>query len=351
MNEAHPEKTSRWSLVALLGIGHGLGDFIAGAVLASLQSDIGGDVFLSFMLYNVLAFAAQPLAGWIIDRHGRRLAWFAAGGAMSAAALMVARLHPWAAIVLAGTGSALYHSAGGAAAVASGRGSALAAGIFSAPGVLGLTLGMIHGARLGLMAEVSVIGVLLCVLIGVLGLDDRTKHEQILPRATSEDWRGWLGGALGWVIILAIAARSFAWSLGQESLFPSHLAVGIAIAAAIGKTAGGLLAVQLGCERITAGALGVAIVLLTAAQFSEIWLLPAAAALQAGTGPMLTMALRAWPRQPAFASGLAQGMAVALGGIPLLFFRHQTAHTWLLPSLLLGLLLSLICTRLLDKAP
>jgi hypothetical protein len=75
---------------------------------------------------------------------------------------------------------------------------------------------------------------------------------------------------------------------------------------------------RFGAGRVTVASLVAAVVLLAIGGTKPILFFPAVTALQAGTGPMMALIFRAWPRHPAFGSGLAQGLAVAAGGAPLL---------------------------------
>jgi len=325
-----------------LALGHGLGDFNAGVVLASLGAHVGGDLVVLFLCYNTLAFAGQPVVGWIADRAGSPLAWFLAGGVASAASLTFSGNDPWLAVVLSGVASAMYHSGGGAAAWMLGRQSALAVGVFSAPGVLGLALGLSIGSSLGFSATMGIAAAILAVVFALAIL--RRMIARAAPRAAHApgDRRALLGGIAGWVILFAIAARSFAWTLGQDAIFPADAAVAIAVAAAIGKGVAGFLADKWGFESVAIGALGVAICLLMLSRSWMILLFPAAASLQAGTGPMMALALKAWPSRPAFASGLAQGLAVAVGGAPLFLMRERPKAPWLVAVALLAIAMLLV---------
>lgn len=314
-----PERNQfrRWWGVGLLATGHGLGDFNAGALLAILGHRSGADLVTLYLLYNVLAFAGQPLAGFVCDRFGGMRGWFGLGGVLSAGSLLVAGWNPVLAVVCSGLASAFYHSAGGALAWELGGRRTLAAALFSAPGVVGLALGLgsggwlSHGQRLigggGLLLAVAALAV---VLRGVEG------EGKIFDGKKTRGF-GLMGSVVGWLIIIAIAARSFAWSAGQQAIFPADYAVGLAVAAAVGKAMAGMLADRVGAGRIAVLALGAAAGFMVGGKADARWFFPAVVALQAATGPMMTLIFKEWPRYPALASGLAQGLAIALGAVPL----------------------------------
>lgn len=307
----------RWSGVGLLAVGHGFGDFNAGVLLAALGQRTGADLVTLYLLYNVLAFAGQPLAGVLCDRLGGMRWWFGLGGLLSAGSLLVAEGNPVMAVVCAGVASAFYHSAGGALAWELGGRRTLAAALFSAPGVVGLAVGL--GVGSGLDYGQRLIGggglvVSLAMLAVVLrGAEQGEKSSDTVHRRGF----GLMGSAVGWLIVIAIAARSFAWSAGQQAIFPVDYAVGLAVAAAIGKAMAGVLADRVGAGKIAVLALAVAAGFMVGGKADARWFFPAVVALQAATGPMMTLIFNEWPRYPALASGLAQGLAIALGAVPL----------------------------------
>src|SRR5207244_4404688 len=92
------------------------------------------------VLYNVIAFGGQPLAGLVVDRFRRPRAAAVCGTALMIAALLL-QSAPVAAVVLAGAGSALFHVGAGALALCATPGRAEGPGLFAAPGVVGLAVG------------------------------------------------------------------------------------------------------------------------------------------------------------------------------------------------------------------
>lgn len=311
-------QSRRWAGVSVLGLCHGLGDFNAGILLAIVGNRTGADLVLMYLLYNVLAFVGQPFAGLICDRLGYAHRWFYGSGLLSVASLLLVRHQPEVAIICSGVASAFYHSAGGALAWDLGGKRVLATGLFTAPGVIGIALGLSWGARLNpqtvlLVAAGLVLGLLIltCLLHGVI-------HQKPHDQRSFKTGLSLIGSAFSWLILLAIGARSFAWSLGQQEIFPPYYAVNLALAAAIGKVIASAIADRAGAGLVSVGSLALAAVLLFFGDKSPEWFFPAVTALQAGTGPMMAMVLRAWPNLPAFGSGLSQGLAVAMGGAPIL---------------------------------
>src|SRR5512138_2391302 len=134
------------ALPLVLGLAHGAADGAAGMLLGSLPRGMAlGQVALLVLLYNALAFGAQPLVGLAADRAGRPraalLAGLLAGLLLLGAALLAFEAQPRLAVALAGLGSAAFHVGGGALALCATRGRAAGPGLFAAPGVAGLALG------------------------------------------------------------------------------------------------------------------------------------------------------------------------------------------------------------------
>ena len=101
----------------------------------------------AFVVYNLLAFAVQPLVGLAVDRLKMPRAAALTGAVITALAVPLAMLDGGfaAAVVAAGLGNAVFHVGGGvtAAAVAPGRATPL--GLFVAPGAAGVAAGIAVG--------------------------------------------------------------------------------------------------------------------------------------------------------------------------------------------------------------
>jgi len=303
----------RLSLPLLLGLTHGIGDGAAGFLLASLAHTLNlSQVSTLVLLYNVLAFGGQPLAGWLVDRLQRPRLVALIGLPLMGLALLCAAWQPTFAVVLAGIGSAIFHVGGGVLAICATRDRASGPGIFAAPGVLGLALG---GALA--ITHTQVLIPFLCLLIlsggalAVLNLPalpyTQRKPEPVFE---SHDW-------IMLTLLAAIALRSAVWSTLQYLLQGNvKILLLLAVAAASGKVLGGFLADWLGWRRwVTAALIGSAMVLMFTPR-SIAGLMLGTALLQSATPAGLAAAARLMPRRPALAAGLTLGLAIALGGLP-----------------------------------
>lgn len=310
-------------LPLLLGIAHGLADLASGFLLGVLPHHVAvNQAIWLILVYNVLAFGAQPLLGWLTDRLGRpRLAvWvglvaLAIGLGSISQSLVVA-------IAFAGIGSAAFHVGGGALAYWATPQQSIGAGLFAAPGVVGLAIGGILG-----FSGWAIAPVLVGLLLGMAVVIARS-NLPLLPYAafspspplSSQLTSLPLDDPLDFLLLLigAIALGSAVWTgLQLWLLDQTPLLIGMAIAAAIGKVVGGVLSSRWGWHWWTTAAL-VSATLLLLRGAHPLTLIPAVALLQSTVPITLTATIRLMPNRPATAAGLTLGLAILLGGIPVL---------------------------------
>jgi FSR family fosmidomycin resistance protein-like MFS transporter len=314
-----------WNHLLLLAVAHGIADGAAGWRLGqTLLHQPAATVALGVLLYNGVAFGGQPLVGLWIDRHQQPQGVTVL--ALGLLALGVELPHPLLALAGAGVGSALFHPSAGA--IAARQATAGALGLFAAPGILGLTVGFGLGMTekpfggaiaLGLLA---LAGALAWVEGGAFNSPAVIAPPPPIPaHSTPGPWQE----TVLVILVGAIALRSGLWLLVQtlhQGAMGALLSLGLA--AAVGKVLGGYGGDRYGTRRWLWGALGGAALCLPWPILPLQWL--GVAWLQS-TVPLAWRAVMAnLPRQPATATGLALGLAVALGGL------------WLLPGLLLPLL-------------
>lgn len=322
-------------LLITLGVAHGLADGAAGWLLGqTLVHHSSATLALGILLYNGLAFGGQPLVGIWVDRHRcAPLTTRTALGLLALALLMPDPImpSPLVAIALAGLGSAGFHPGAGAIASRLAAGRATALGVFTAPGIVGLSLGTALGWMdwpLALPLEIALVGLAVALAAlgnGVVGATSgATSVEPSSPSVGGDEsrshqrWReGLLLGLLG-----AIALRSALWVLIQVIHQQNTLAlVTLGIAAAIGKGIGGYGSDRLGSRRWLGAALVGAILCLP---WPWLPLQAVGVALLQSTVPLAWQAvIPCLPQQRATAAGLTLGLAVAIGGL------------WLLPGLVI----------------
>jgi MFS transporter, FSR family, fosmidomycin resistance protein len=300
-------------LPVLLGLAHGVSDCSAGMLLGSLTASMSiYGVGTLVLIYNLIAFGGQPLAGVLTDKIKNPKLIASAGILLMCLALAAFYFNPVLAVILAGAASAAFHVGGGALALCSTPDKASGPGLFSAPGVAGLAIGGFLAVN-GITAILP-LAVILVVLAGILFLintpalpysnekteADFDKHDMIM-----------------FVLLLAIALRSAVWNIFQyiEQGDITNILL-ISAFAAGGKISGGFLADKFGWRKYSLTALIVSIPLLIMGEQNIYILLPGIALLQSVTPVLVTSVAKNLPRMPATAAGLTFGLAIAAGGLP-----------------------------------
>ena len=222
-----------------------LGVFVPGA--ASLE-----EAALGVFLYNLLAFAAQPLLGAVCDRFPRR-PWAALGCLTVAAGALLGCLSlGWGAVVLCGLGNALFHPGGGWDALVSSPGTLWQGGVFVSTGALGVALGMFWGTAFPRPWMAGALAALLglCALFCWKTPLSQPERGAAIPGASSLPFWWVVGLALGSVALRAFVggAVPLPWKTGLWAL-------AAAAAAFLGKAAGGFLADRLSPRLAGVGAL------------------------------------------------------------------------------------------------
>ena len=222
-----------------------LGVFVPGA--ASLE-----EAALGVFLYNLLAFAAQPLLGAVCDRFPRR-PWAALGCLTVAAGALLGWLSlGWGAVVLCGLGNALFHPGGGRDALVSSPGTLWEGGVFVSTGALGVALGMFWGTAFPRPWMAGALAALLglCALFCWKTPLSQPERRAAIPGASSLPFWWVVGLALGSVALRAFVggAVPLPWKTGLWAL-------AAAAAAFLGKAAGGFLADRLSPRLAGVGAL------------------------------------------------------------------------------------------------
>lgn len=234
-----------WLIMALLG-----GDVLTAAQGAAMV-----------VLYNILAFGLQFVIGGVVDgarERGRMLHYGTAllGCLAVVAALLTGVRMPWLSVTLVGVGNAAFHVGGGVDSLIYANGKMGRCGVFVSSGAVGVALGMMCG---GLMADKTYIPALVVAVGGVLIALFGKCREAALPPAEYRGATPVCAGAAGLVLCLfAVLVRSYAGFLFYMPWKQGFwLVMAAAVAAAVGKAAGGLLADRLGGRWV--GAVSVAL--------------------------------------------------------------------------------------------
>jgi FSR family fosmidomycin resistance protein-like MFS transporter len=316
-------KKNLWLNMSAYSLAHALVDAACVAALFAIVTPNRTDpanAYQLVLIYDVIAFATQPVFGLLVDTI-KAPAKIAATGMLLVAVSILMMRAPLLAIVTAGIGNAVFHVGGGYASLNLAHGQyghkASLPGIFVAPGSLGLTIGILIGKSGGFVAWPF-----LLLLLGLAGLMLR------LPRLEVQAQRQ-LPGDLRWfktvivLLLLSVAIRSL---VGQSLVLPwksdQTLLLALTLAVVLGKALGGVLADRYGWTAVAVSGLVVSLPLL--AFFAP---LPALAIL--GTFlfnlsmPVTLVCLAEMlPGESGFAFGLT-ALALILGALPA-FMPMQT---------------------------
>jgi FSR family fosmidomycin resistance protein-like MFS transporter len=240
----------------------------------------------AFFLYNLLAFAVQPLIGLGAD-HFRVARPLAAGGASVVAVAVGLAWIPgtvFAAVAVLGLGNAVFHVGGGVISLKAAPGRATPLGVFVAPGAAGVVAGTLVGRAGGPVWMFAL--ALVPLAAGVLALpvprfggassrdgdaSSRPAGAGAWPAGTGSRPAGTVtraaGGGIELIVLLllfVVAAR--AW-VGMAVVLPwksdAWLLAGLTTGVVLGKALGGVLADRFGWRSVGVSALLVSIPLLT----------------------------------------------------------------------------------------
>jgi MFS transporter, FSR family, fosmidomycin resistance protein len=269
---------------------------------------------LAFVLgYDLLAFAGQVPFGWLIDRFRLRRIAALVGLVLSALAVLVGQ--GVAVMLLAGAGNALFHVGAGAMVLAGSKGRATPAGVFVAPGALGLGLGIILGRKLLTVPTWPLLVAVVVVSLAVWLVSLPEGPAKIEP----EDPVTYPRGAVLLIVTLlafSVVVRSLVGTVGCDACLRGFfLMVAIPVAGFIGKLVGGFLADRFGWIDLGMAAL-LASAPLLAFSGGDLWLaLPGLFIFQMTMPVTLAATLRAMPSRPGLSFGILC-LALVAGTLP-----------------------------------
>ncbi|HJX65971.1 MAG TPA: hypothetical protein VJ860_18700 [Polyangia bacterium] len=303
---------------AIYGVIHALVDAacVTAVVRASRGSTVGDlGAFWTVAGYDWLAFGLQFPLGLLVDRLRLARLSMIVGAAMAALVLAPGPIPALATIVAAGVGNALFHLGAGGLVLRSSGGRAAPAGVFVAPGALGLGLGLWMG-RTGRGSTFPIYVALAFAVIALITLDKPGSPERNATSGTVAQ-----PALLPWLILLmlllaSVSVRSFV-GFGACFQCPGGLAVVIGLPAAgfLGKLVGGFVADRLGWLRVSAGALLLSLPLIAFSGGSLALALPGVLLFQSTMAVTLVAVYALMPRWPATAFGLPC-LALIAGAFP-----------------------------------
>ena len=256
-------KKNLWLNMSAYSLAHALVDAACVAALFAIVTPKLADLAYAnqlILIYDVIAFAPQPIFGLLVDAI-KAPARMAAVGMLLVAASLLMMQAPLPAMVMAGIGNAIFHAGGGYASLKLAPGKASLPGIFVAPGALGLTLGILIGKSGGFVAWPFQL--LLLSLAGFMLVLPRLEVQAPAQRPLPAN------GDLRWfemvivLLLLSVAIRSL---VGQSLVLPwksqPSLLLALTLAVVLGKALGGLLADRFGWAAVGVSGLVVSLPLL-----------------------------------------------------------------------------------------
>lgn len=235
---------NRYFKIALLAFGHLLVDLEGIYLIQYMNIQMTFEnIAIYFLAYNFVAFALQPIAGYIADRNHLYLPFVLIGLFLPATVLMF----PWLglmAVVIATLGNAMYHVGGGVMSVQLFPGKAAPAGVFVAPGAIGVFLGLTL-ATSGTRYQPFIV-IIALVVIALLYLT----FKRDLPKPSY----GPINKNLVKITLLLLVVVLIRGLIGLNLVWPwrSETVAAVALVSAVflGKFLGGFLGDRFGFEKV-----------------------------------------------------------------------------------------------------
>ena len=307
------------ALPLTLGIVHFVVDASSNFVVARLLHAYQTSDWVALLfLYNLLAFALQPLAGLATDLLRAPRGVMAAGLLIASAAMVLGDAAGVLALVLTGIGNSLFHVGAGTIASNATRGRAIGPGIFLGPGAIGVVLGAAAGRSWPSAFWPLLVSLVVFAPVGISLPDPKARSDRALDTQAQVPERS---SAILCLLLLAIAFRAFLGARIGSQLVPHagpSLVFALAIAACVGKVLGGTIADRVGWKRSAIGFL-LASALLVSSSDAGTWVgLCGVALFQAVTSITLASLYRVLPTSMGLGFGLAC-LALFVGSLPVLF--------------------------------
>jgi MFS transporter, FSR family, fosmidomycin resistance protein len=295
---------------------------LCAALLLSSWGVSPAEFYKLVMLYNLVAFGSQPLFGWLLDLGKCQREGMITGVLLTAAGCVVAVGSLVPAVLLLGSGNALFHVGAGAGIYTMSEGKAAPSGVFVAPGAVGLFAGGALGATSWLSPYYAAIALLLIawglLRIPVAGLQLATERNHIIQRPRTS-----YCCIVLLLLLLVVASRSFiGFSLPVPWKGMGGASLMLLAMAFAGKSLGGYLVDRIGWTISCSALLLLMSVLAVFYQHSFAAACISLFCVQATTGVTLVATQSLFPGFPAFSFGLPC-VALLAGGYP--YLKSQPA--------------------------
>lgn len=314
---------NKYKTAVLFGALHGINDFIAGFILASLTVTSHNIKLntLAFLVYSIIAFGGQLPAGIIVDKSKKIKLFSILSIAFMIVAVSLFYVNIFFAIFFSALASAFIHVCGGAACFLTDNKSSTLAGIFTSPGVVGLIIGGIIGTT-----DFSCFYVLILILFVLLLIIISTKmptyqileNQENKPLLDTHDF-------FMLVLLLAIAFRSLLWNIMHMICFNNTTWLyAIACSAFIGKILGGFISDRIDWKKFVFITVFSSAILLNLGKNSLPIFCIGVALLQSAVPITLLLMQQYLQKSPAFGAGLALGISIIFAGLPTYINQFRT---------------------------
>lgn len=335
----------------LWGLLHGVNDFAAGFMLAHYTfHHTYSNSFLLIVIYSIIGFGGQLPVGFWLD-YKKQLKPFAIASLVLLPCAVISYFFDAATgIICSGIASALVHVTGGAICLQEHQNKTGPLALFTAPGVLGLTIGGILGKSSVYSLWFAVAAVL---IIAFFILKNNLPQYYAKEKKESElDAHDLI--MLG--ILLVMCFRSFIFDVinNVAQHYPDGLFI-IGVSAFAGKILGGFIADKIGWKKFVYITLPLALLFFQLGKDNIYALAFGIACLQSSVPITLLLMSKSLPLYPATATALSLGTSVAIAGLPIYVisenkliqegFNNNRLTALLFSSLLVIVFILLIVTR------
>lgn len=303
-----------WGFLLALGLMHGVLDAMSGyasVLLVSLPSVVRLATIM--IIYNGIAFALQPLFGWIVDYTYKVWPATIGGAVLLMGGFFLLTSFPLLGFGMMAVGSGLFHVSAGRLAGLARPDKVMPSSLFTAPGIVGLALGIAGGLNsiplvfiLGLLWSLASLALFATYQVNVSSEGDHKKE-------TNRGSGRWMILGIG-LLLSGIAVRSSAWVLvGKMVPFHARWIISLGVAAGMGKLLGGAIADRWGRGMVLVGMTFCAVLSLLV--HSLPFVVFAVVFFQASTPVLLAMLTQRFPKRAAFMAGLVLGLSLTIGAV------------------------------------
>lgn len=297
------------------------------------------EVAFAFLIYNIIAFGAQPMVGYLCDNKPGLPAGLI--GCIVVAAGIIVLPYYWPAILMCAAGNAFFHVEGSIDSLKFSGGKMSRSGIFVSTGALGVALGTLYGKGSGSFVVPLALLAVSALLIALFKQSHKMKPaERYLNVSSALPFAAVLVLALVSIVVRAFVGASLPLGWKSASVFFSLLP---GIAAFTGKAAGGFIGDLLGARRAGTAALLLSIPLLVFGSGSPVISFIGIMLFNMTMPITLCIVASKLPANPGLAFGLTT-LALLCGTVPTFMFKVTGAAVFVIIAALTAL--SAVCVFL-----